>query len=511
MTTKQIKKNYFSFFFYFIVLITIFGGYFLFHINSYVKRGIDLVGGSYVVLHVVMDSLFEEILVESKKRIEKEVSIKANKLKINGNTIILNYLNKKDKNNALKEIKLLKLDLLVKDEDTTISLDISEELQETMLENAINSNIKTLRKRLDPFGAGELLIARQQNNIILEIPSVYDKEQTKRLIGSTANLTMKVVLDSNSDKEKLLKQYEDLSDYVLVVKDKEEKNWYAVSKESQINGSLLKKAHVGYNPEKGNEPVVHLQFNSIGAKKFKDMTQKNIGKQIAIIIDNEVITAPVVNTAIPDGSGFIQGNFTASSAQELVLMLESGSFAAPVLYAQERIIAPLLGEQTIYKGLLSCLIGLILLFIVLIAYYKVSGFLAFIVLLYNLLGTLIGMWLLGATLTLSGIAGLILTIGMAVDSSILLFERIKEDLLRGKTFIQSLELAFSDGLSVILDANITHFLVALVLYFMGAGPLKGFASTMIIGILSTLFTGIILLKALMKYFVHNLNCSKISI
>lgn len=511
MFVKKITKKYFSFFFYLIILITCFGGYFLFHLNSHIKRGIDLVGGSYVVLNVKMDPLFKDILIEAKNRIEREGSFKIQKMRIIDNSLSLLYESEKEKEIDISKLKELKLGLLITESALEIILTIDDITKENMLESAININIQTLRKRLDPFGTGELLIARQQNNIILEIPSVYDQEQTKRLIGATANLNMKVVLDSSQKKEKLIQQYEDMLEYVSIVKDKDEKQWYVVSKEAQITGALLKKAYVGYNPERGNEPIVQFEFNSLGATKFKEMTEKNKNKQIAIIIDDEVITAPVVNTVIPDGKGFIQGNFSVTSAQELVVMLESGSFAAPVVYMQERVIAPLLGEKTIQQGLLACLVGLIALFFVLTIYYKFSGFLAFLVLLYNLLFSLIGMWLLGATLTLSGLAGLILTIGMAVDSSILLFERIKEDLLQGKSFAQSFEIAFTDGITVILDANVTHFLVALVLYYVGAGPLKGFASTMIIGIISTLLSGILLLKSFMKYILYNLQYSKISI
>jgi protein-export membrane protein SecD len=507
-----IKKNrYINTFFLFTTFITLFGIYFIINFNTYVKKGIDLVGGSYVVLNVIMNSVYDDILIEAKKRIESDLEIKAEKIILLDSILFLSYSDQDSLKKTLSEIKKLNLELIITEKENQISLSIPEEIKEIMTENAININIQALRKRLDPFGAGELLIARQKNNIILEIPNIYDKDQIKRLIGSTANLQMKVVIDSANSKEKLENKYDDMLDYITISKNKEGTIFYVLSKESPITGALLKKAHVGYNPERGNEPIVSIEFNSIGAKKFREMTEKNLNKQIAIVIDNEVITAPMVGVVIPDGKAFIQGKFSITQAQELVLLLESGSFAAPVFYAQERVIAPLLGEQTIKQGLFACLIGLILLFIFTVLYYRASGLLAFLVLLYNLLFTLIGMYFIGATLTLSGIAGLVLTLGMAIDSSILLFERIKDELKHGKTFKDAFTIAFSDGLTVILDANITHFLVAVVLYYIGAGPLKGFATSMLIGIISTLFTGIILLKGFLKYSINILKYEKLSI
>jgi preprotein translocase subunit SecD len=505
------KNQYFSTFFFFIVSFTIFGLYFMLHFDTYVKKGIDLVGGSYVVLNVIMNPIYEEILLETKKRIESDITMSGEKISLLNQQLEIQYSSPEKTTQAASEIKKLNLDLTMKQDKNSLTFFLSDEIKESMTEQAITINIQTLRKRLDPFGAGELLIARQKNNIILEIPSIYDKDQVKRLIGSTANLQMKVVIDSGSSKEALEKKYSSMMEYIVIAKNKEGSGYYVLSKDTPITGALLKKAHVGYNPERGNEPIVSIEFNSIGAKKFRGMTEKNLNKQIAITIDNEVITAPMVSVIIPDGKAFIQGKFSVAQAQELVLMLESGSFAAPVFYAQERIIAPLLGEQTIKQGLYACLIGLILLFIFTVLYYRTSGLLAFIVLLYNLLFTLIGMSIIGATLTLSGIAGLVLTIGMAIDSSILLFERIKDEIGHGKTFKDAFNIAFSDGLTVILDANITHFLVAIVLFYIGAGPLKGFATSMLIGIISTLFTGIVLLKGFIKYFINNLNCNKLSL
>lgn len=509
---KLEKGKIVSPFFWIMIFITIAGCFFLYNINKFINKGIDIVGGSYIVLNVQMDNIYQDLLIEIKKKIDSEgnnyiLKIKEDTIEISS----LKNINEQDINNYLKNNKI---DIAYKKiNENTVILYFSETVKEKMTDTAITSNIKTLRKRLDPFGAGEMLIARQGNSIILEIPNIFDKEHIRKLIGSTANLQMKIVLDQATSKEQLQKQYHALLDRVMIIpgKNKNQVIWYVVNKNSLLNGSLLKSAHVSYNNIGGNEPIVAIEFNSVGAKKFKQITENNINKQLAIVIDNEVITAPSISVIIPDGVASIQGSFTVKEAQELVTLLESGSFAAPVIYSQERVIAPLLGNSTIEAGIISCLIGMFLLFIFSIILYKTSGLIAFIILIYNLLITLFCMAVIKATLTLSGIAGLILTLGMAIDSSVLIFEKIREELKLGHNFLHAIEIAFKDGITVILDANITHFLVAIVLFYIGIGPLKGFAISMIIGIFATLITGIILLKRMLLYIVKNTKTKKISI
>jgi preprotein translocase subunit SecD len=509
------KYNLFlnSFFIFFFTL-TLFGCYFFYHVTTFVKRGIDLVGGSYVSLAVSMEPVYQNLMIETKKRLKEELTDNLSPIavEVNKDTLRITAKNDKELGSIEQKIKSLKLGLEIEKQENILILSLCEATKEEMKKTAIEADIKTLCKRLDPFGAGELLIARQGERIILEIPSIYDSSHVKNMIGKMAHLEMKRVIDSDPSKDKLTKKYKTLKDEVMIIPGKEKyEGWFVVTKESLITGSLLKKTYVSYSQQQGNKPVVTIEFNSVGAKKLYEATEKNINKSIAIIIDNEVITAPRVSSAIPQGIASIEGRFSLSEAQELVTLLETGSFAAPLTYLEERVIAPVLGEKIVKQGLFACLIGIILLFLFSIAYYRTSGFFAFLILLYNLLLTLIGMSLIDAALTLSGLAGLVLTLGMAIDSSILIFEKIKEELSRGQSFEESFKTAFSKGISVILDANITHFLVSLILYYIGAGPLKGFAITMLIGILSTLFTGIFLLKSLIKWVLRNKENKRISI
>ena len=223
-----------------------------------------------------------------------------------------------------------------------------------------------------------------------------------------------------------------------------------------------------------------------------------------------VLTAPAVQSAIRE-EGEITGSFTVQSARELASLLKSGAFVAPVTFEEERTIGPALGAESIHKGLMACCIALLLLLIFSVAIYKVAGLFAFIVLIYNLLLILFAMSWLGAALTLPGIAGLILTIGMAIDASILIYERIREELALGSTFRKAVDVGFSGAMAVILDANITHFLVSVVLYKLGAGPFKGFAVAMIIGIISTLITGLLLLRSIFTFCLDVLGVKNIRI
>ncbi len=255
------------------------------------------------------------------------------------------------------------------------------------------------------------------------------------------------------------------------------------------------------------EPVVKFEFKPEGGDKFYELTGANIGRQAAILIDNVVITAPVIQARIST-TGSISGNFTSEEADRMGKMLKSGAFVAPVTFEEERHIGPSLGEQSIRNGLLACIIGMLLLLLFCVFVYKTAGLLAFFVLLYNLLLTLFAFAWIKATLTLSGIAGMLLTIGMAIDASILIFERIREELAVGAPLKKAVEAGFAGSMRVILDANITHFLVSLVLYILGAGAIRGFAIAMIIGIISTLVTGILLLKSIFNFVIDGCGVQK---
>jgi preprotein translocase subunit SecD len=260
----------------------------------------------------------------------------------------------------------------------------------------------------------------------------------------------------------------------------------------------------------GVDPVVAFDFNDEGAERFYDLTSNNIGRPLAIVLDDEIIQVATIQTGIRD-TGTITGMQSPEVAKTLAKLLKSGSFTAPVTFEEERQIGPSLGQESIEKGLYSCLIGLILLFFFSLFYYKVAGFFAFLALLFNLILVLMGLAWFGATLTLPGIAGMILTVGMAIDASILIFERIKEELKDGIGLRKAVDTGFSNALRVILDANVTTFIVGIVLYQFGTGPIQGFAVTMMMGIIATLIASLFFLRSLFSFVLDNFGVRNLKI
>lgn len=511
----NVLRKYISFPLIFFIALTIFGGYFLININKYIKKGIDLVGGTLITLDVDFKRAYSDFLEGQTDLLIKLIHSEKLSYKSILSENDLFQIECKEKEDSQKIIDFIikeKLEFDFSRSNEKIELRLTQNQKEKIVRNALFLNIQALKNRLDPFGAGEILIIEQGERIAIELPNVQNPEEARYLIGKTASLEFKPVIDSANSEDELYKKYDDLiPNGTQIVFDESKKVAYLVSKKASLTGKFLEDAYMGYDQMHANRAVVQFKFNSIGAQKFKDLTRNHCGEQLAVIIDNVVVTAPSVNEEIPGGKGSISGNFTAASAQALATLLKSGSFVAPVKIVEEKIIGPGLGLETIKTGLISCMIGLILLFFATIIVYKISGFFAFIVLLYNLLLSLVGMYLIGATLTLSGIAGLILTIGMAVDASILIFERIREELQSGRSFKNAFEVGFSGAMEVIIDANITHFIIAIVLYKFGLGPLKGFAISMIVGIIATILSGIFLLKGIFNYFINKIGIKSFSI
>ncbi len=499
-------------------VVTIIGIYFLADLRKRINFGVDLVGGTYITLEVQLDKAIETEIAQRaqsladtlKKNGFEPVSVTAEKE--------AGYLNFSDEEAARKaEDFLVAQDIRVPTvrENKRLKVSFTAEEIKRLKNEAIEGNISVLERRLNPYGAGEISIVRQgDKNIAIELPNVHDIRQAKTMIGKTALLEIKLVEDMADSRDALLKKYGgQIPEGKVIAQSKgrgERVAFFLLPQYTDLTGRLLKDAYSDVGGDLGGQHVIKFAFKPEGADKFYDLTSANLGRHIAILIDNVVITAPVVQSAI-GSEGQITGFATPQEAQEVAALLKSGAFVAPVTFEQERHIGPSLGYESIRNGLGACLVGLLALLIFAIIIYKVAGFFAFIVLLYNILLILFALAFLRATLTLPGIAGMLLTIGMAIDASILIFERIREELAAGATFKKAVDAGFSGALGVILDANITHFLVALVLYYFGAGPIRGFAITMIIGIISTLLTGILLLRSIFNFVIDGLGVSKIKI
>jgi preprotein translocase subunit SecD len=484
-----------------------------------IKFGIDLVGGTYITLGVQTDKAVETELSDKmetlvKKLKEEKLTLPVSKT-IKDSHIVLKFDSTQAANEALNFLNSIDpvLKFVIEGQDVKVTL--KEAFIKKIKEWAVQGNIEVLRTRLDALGVGEITIAAQgEKNIVIELPNVDNPQKAKALIGKAALLEMKLVERMGSSEEEVLEEYDgEVPEGFEVLAGQERgqrKLYYLVPKYTDITGRLLKDARYGFGGQTGTESVVHFNFNPEGGEKFYELTRRNPGRHVAVIIDNKVISAPRISQPI-GAEGYIHGDFTQTTAAELATLLKSGAFVAPVTFEEERQIGPSLGQESINAGLFACLFGLVLLFVFSIFLYRMSGFFAFLTLLYNLLVIMIALSWVGATLTLPGIAGMVLTIGMAIDASILIFEKIREELARGITIGKAIASGFSDAMVVILDSNITTFLVGIVLYKFGTGPIQGFAVTMMIGIIATLITGLFFLRSIFNFMLQTFSIQKLSI
>jgi preprotein translocase subunit SecD len=499
-------------------LVTAIGLYFLVHLHKYINFGIDLVGGTYITLDIDSRKALHNELGDTMQalvaRLKKDRRPLPLAQRLDDESAVMSFSKSSEASEVEQYFYNNAPRVRIERKDSDIILSLPREAQRAVIADAVQSIIGVLRTRLDKFGVGEISIAAQgDTSIIVELPNVHNPQQAKAMIGRTALLEIKLVEDVAVSEEELLKKNNgQLPLGMIVVPGKERfgKTVYLVPNYTDLTGRLLKDARMDFGGRIGTEPVVAFTFKDEGADKFYELTSNNIGRRVAIIIDNEVITAPTVQSAIGE-SGVITGDFTPQEAQDMAALLKSGAFVAPVTFEEERHIGPSLGQESIHKGLVACAVGLGLLLVFSLLFYKVAGLFAFIVLLYNLLLTLFMLAWLGATLTLPGIAGMILTVGMAIDASILIYERIKEELAIGAPLKRAIDAGFSGAMTVILDANVTHFIVAVVLYRLGAGPVQGFAVTMIVGIIATLLTGLLLLRSIFSFVTDVLEVKRISI
>ena len=500
------------------LVIALVGIYSILPLRQSLHFGSDLVGGTYLTLEVHTQEAVDAALIAKMHAIEAKLKQSNKQLPtekcVKDGVMLLTFATMQQAQEATSKIRDEEplLDQKI-DQGAIIRLSYPEHIANQLKKDAVRSNIEVLRTRLDRLSVAEIpIVAQGEKNIIVELPDITDLQQAKDRIGTAAKLEFRLVDKVAHNKDDILYEYDGElpSDKEILPGKTVQEGFYLVNKYSDITGSMLTDAHHSKGGITGEEPVVLFTFNEEGAEKFYDLTSKNHGRALAIVLDNVIISAPRIDEPIR-GSGQIRGRFTLQETRELATLLKSGSFVAPVTFADQRIIGPALGEQARHDGLISCLVGLGLLFIFSIAYYSLSGFFAFLALLYNMALIVMGLSWLGATLTLPGIAGMVLTVGMAIDASILIFERIKEELNKGKAIKQSVSLGFSDAMAVILDANITTFIVGAVLYYFGTGPIQGFAVTMMMGIIATLISGLFFLRSLFMFILNNFSVQKLRI
>jgi len=489
--------------------------YFLFPLRQNLKLGIDLSGGTYLTLEVETDKAVDAELVEFMQSAQtkiKEARLSKPKLaKVEKKQVVFEFDNLQDVQavasllKGLPGIERFRID----SEGATLRVGFASGVERQIKNEAVERNIGVLRSRV----ADVDIMKKGENQIIVELPDVADPQKAKSIIGKAAQLEFRLVYQAGPTKEDLELEYDDglpPDREILPGGPSSHDRFYLVQRYPEVTGKMLKDASPGVGGETMREPQVDFKFNAAGAQKFHTLTSSNYGKRLAIVLDGVVISAPQIHGAISD-NGTIHGGFTMDSARELAMLLKSGSYVAPVTFQEERHIGPSLGQESINQGYMSCAVGLGFLLVFSFFYYGFSGLFAFLALVYNLILILIGLSLLKQPLTLPGIGGMVLTVGMAIDASILIFESIKDELAKGEKLRKAVSAGFSDAMVVILDANITTFIVGAVLYKFGTGPIQGFATTMMLGIVATLLTGLFFLRSLFRFVLTNFNIERLRI
>jgi len=372
--------------------------------------------------------------------------------------------------------------------------------------------LEVIRNRIDAFGVVEPHIQRQgKNQILIQLPGVTDRERALELVGRTAHLEFKIVSDDPEMIKKALAG-ETVPGYELKYYKVDKKNVEPLLLESKavLTGDMLTDASTEFNQSAFNQPYVSLTFNAKGAGLFADVTGSNVGKRLAIVLDGNVYSAPVIRERIPSGRAQISGNFSVDQANDLSIVLRAGSLPAPVKIIEERTVGPSLGKDSIRKGIRATLVGLFLVVLFMAAYYFLAGLIADFALTINILLVMAALAYFKGTLTLPGIAGLVLTIGMAVDANVLIFERIREESRLGKSLRAAIKAGFDRAFLTIIDANITTLIAAVILFQFGTGPVRGFATTLSIGILTSMFTAVTVTKLILDLMtVNNPNFTKL--
>jgi len=475
-----------------------------FLLDKKINLGLDLQGGSYLLLEIDNKPVIEQKLQNLTITIRnffKEKKIRINNIKLQNQSLtfsvndeykqkVLDEFN--DQNSQInpyyERFKSHQLDII--NEENIFRVSFSRQGEIELKTSSQDQALEIVRRRIDEIGTNEPNILKRGNDrILVELPGLDDPMRIKSLLGKTANLTFRFVTNNNEDSfgaEKL--KYENSDEEVIV------------SKRIILSGDNLLDAQPRMNNET-NETVVSFTLDRVGAKRFGKATSTGIGKQLAIVLDGKIISAPVIRDTIASGSGQISGGFTFQSATDLALLLRSGALPAPLNIIEERTVGPDLGQDSINAGIIALIIGFVLVIFFIFIKYKVFGLITNITLVVNLF-LLIGiLTLFEATLTLPGIAGIILTVGMAVDANVLIFERIKEELKNEKNNLIAFDSGYTKSRTAILDANITTLLAAIILFFMGSGPIKGFSLTLGVGIFTTLFSVYFIARLLTVLYV----------
>ncbi len=478
--------------------------------------GLDLQGGSYLLLEVDSNYVKKEKLEQIRddvRRTLRDAKIGYTGLAVRNDAVEVRVSRESDASAALAKLRELsqplggligsggQRSLEVADAGggliriTVPQAAITERIRQT-----IEQSIQIVERRVNQLGTVEPVIQRQgQDRILVQVPGLQDPSRLKELLGKTAKMEFRMV-DTTVPPDQA-QQGRVPPDSEVLMSSTSPKIPYVIKKQILVSGGDLTDAQPGFDQRSG-EPIVSFRFNTSGSRKFAQATSENVGQPFAIVLDNEVISAPVIREPITGGSGQISGSFTVQQANDLAILLRAGALPAPLTVIEERTVGPGLGQDSIEKGELAAYVGSIMVIVFMLVTYRLFGVFANIAVAINVAMIFGVLSLLNATLTLPGIAGIVLTVGIAVDSNVLIYERIREELRGGRNAISAIDAGFRRALSTILDSNITTFIAAAVLFYIGTGPVRGFAVTLGIGIITTVFTAFTLTRLIVAWWVR---------
>jgi len=481
--------------------------------QRHVVLGLDLQGGSHLLLQVDANAVRKERLqqlADDVLRVLRQARIQFTGRAIVGNGVQVHITRDSDVDTALAKLRELSTPLSgilgtsgqrsvdVAANGNVITLTPGDAALTERIRQAVDQSIQIIERRVNELGLVEPTIQREGiDRILVQVPGLQDPSRLKEILGKTAKLDFRMV-DQSMPAEQAVETRPPPDSEIL---DGEGNQKYLIEKRVLVSGADLTDAQPGFD-QRTSEPVVNFRFNSTGARKFAEATQANVGKPFAIVLDNKVISAPVIREPILGGAGQISGRFTVEQANDLAILLRAGALPAPLTIIEERTVGPGLGQDSITAGEHAAYAGAALVIIFMFATYGLFGLFANIAVAVNIAMIFGVLSLLSATLTLPGIAGIVLTVGIAVDSNVLIYERIREEVRAGRSAINAIDAGFSRALATILDSNITTFIAAAVLFYIGTGPVRGFAVTLGIGILTSLFTAFTLTRLIVAYWVR---------
>ncbi len=486
-----------------------------------ISLGLDLQGGTHLVLEVETQKAVEGTLDLVATDLEDTLNgknLRFKRISRSGPDTVTIVLYEKDTAAAVQQLlkdKYREYEITPSVEDGGmfgIRLRMKEQDIQDRKDKAVAQALETIRNRIDQFGVSEPVIARQgTNQIVVQLPGIKDPQRAIDLIGRTARLEFKMVREGVTPTGPIPDDAEVLNEKVVdPTTGAVNETPFVVDKKALITGDLLTDAQVRIDSQ-FNQPYVAIEFNSLGAKLFDQITAANVGKRFAIVLDNTIYSAPVIRERISGGSAQISGNFTEKTASDLAIVLRAGALPAPVKVIQNVTVGASLGKDSIDKGLMAGAIGVLLVIGFMAVYYKLAGMVANLGMVLNIIYLLGSLAALGATLTLPGIAAIVLLIGMSVDANVIIFERIREELRLGKSPKAALDAGYDRAFLTIMDSHVTALITAAVLFQFGTGPVKGFAVSLSLGIIINLFTSLTGTRVIFDLFLHKGRVKKMSI